>query len=309
MCPPIDSTLLDAKGSPPPDDLKVDAFCIGAPKSGSTWLARVVDEHPEIQVSKPKEPFFFTSVGSPYRDIPPDNFMSSWEWYRSCFPEESKVNMDFSIHTMADPEAPKRIAKVFPGARFILILRDPATRLYSHYRMEERKKQEGFPGPQNMEPTFEEALANEKLVQRSRYAVLLEPWLDVYPKSRFHVVVLEEARQHPIRAVQEIFRYLEVDDEVEPPRIDRKVHPVPVKRGLQRTLSTNAIWARQHGLKWLVDPISRRFPYRLLKRLDNKKVRYPPLDGELENELRQRFLPDVERLEDMLELELDVWKP
>ena len=34
----------------------VGAFLLGAPKSGTTWLASALEQHPEICVSDPKEP-------------------------------------------------------------------------------------------------------------------------------------------------------------------------------------------------------------------------------------------------------------
>ena len=35
---------------------EVGAFLLGAPKCGTTWLAEVLMQHPEICVSDPKEP-------------------------------------------------------------------------------------------------------------------------------------------------------------------------------------------------------------------------------------------------------------
>jgi len=42
---------LEARGIP-----DVGAFLLGAPKSGTTWLASALEQHPGICVSNPKEP-------------------------------------------------------------------------------------------------------------------------------------------------------------------------------------------------------------------------------------------------------------
>ncbi len=226
-----------------------------------------------------------------------------------CFPEPAPVNIDFSIHTIVDPEAPARIKAAFPDSRFLLILRDPVHRLYSHYRMEERKKIRGDPIGENVEPTFEEAIHNDELVRRSRYAELLEPWIKQFPRERFHITILENASQAPLESVQRTFRFLGVDDTFEPPRLDKQVHPGAVTRGFRQTLARGAQWGRQNGLRWLIDPVGKRFPYRVVKKLDKKPVRYPPLEPRLEHDLRHHFLPEVEKMERMFDIDLDVWKP
>ncbi len=309
MSAPNAAPPLDAQGEPPSEDLEVHAFCIGAAKSGSTWLAWVLDQHPEIQVSNPKETNFFTKRGSPYMDRPPKRFLSSWRWYERCFPDDDRLNIDFSIHTMADPGAPRRIHAVYPDARFLLILRDPVKRLYSHYRHEQRIKDKGIQYAQSLEPTFEQALENEEFVRRSRYSELLVPWLEYFPKDRFTLVTMEGARKEPLVHVQEICRSLGVDDSFEPRAIDRKIHPYRVDSGVERVLTRGAKWARRHGMGRMTTAVGRRFPWRLVNRLDKKKVQYPPLDPKLEAELRRRFLPEIEKTERLFDVDLGAWKP
>ena len=40
---------------------KVDAFLLGAPKCGTTWLAEALTQHPRVCVSNPKEPNIIAS--------------------------------------------------------------------------------------------------------------------------------------------------------------------------------------------------------------------------------------------------------
>ena len=44
---------------------KPDFFIVGAPRCGTTALCQYLDEHPEIYISKPKEPCFFDHDLSP----------------------------------------------------------------------------------------------------------------------------------------------------------------------------------------------------------------------------------------------------
>ena len=63
---------------------EVGAFLLGAPKSGTTWLASALEQHPEICISEPKEPNeIATHRGTFGRDArEPD-----WERYAGCFHE------------------------------------------------------------------------------------------------------------------------------------------------------------------------------------------------------------------------------
>ena len=39
----------------------IDAFIVGVPKAGTTWLANTMSQHPQIQISDPKEPNIVSS--------------------------------------------------------------------------------------------------------------------------------------------------------------------------------------------------------------------------------------------------------
>jgi len=43
------------------DDFKLDFICIGAPKCATTWLAKTLNEHPDIFMPE-KEPNFFNKT-------------------------------------------------------------------------------------------------------------------------------------------------------------------------------------------------------------------------------------------------------
>ncbi|MBR40512.1 MAG: hypothetical protein CMA89_01290 [Euryarchaeota archaeon] len=43
----------------------VDVFLIGVPKAGTTWLSNILNQHPEICLSDPKEPNFVATHKGP----------------------------------------------------------------------------------------------------------------------------------------------------------------------------------------------------------------------------------------------------
>ena len=80
---------------------KVSGFCekqysslpnfiiIGAAKSATTTLTTVLQRHPDVFVSKPKEPKFFGR-----------NYNKGWEWYASRFVAGKKVLLRGEASTM-----------------------------------------------------------------------------------------------------------------------------------------------------------------------------------------------------------------
>ncbi len=105
-------------------------YLIGAQKAGTTTLAFLLDQHPDIALSDPKEPGYF---------VDPD--AKGLEWYRGCFPAKlPAMLLDASTgYTMmaaqsgADDSVPLRIKAAAPDARFIYVLRDPVDRTISAY--------------------------------------------------------------------------------------------------------------------------------------------------------------------------------
>lgn len=99
-------------------------FVAGAPKSGTSTLAWLLQQHPQIHIPPAKELFFF--------DHHYDNGLG---WYEALFSaaEPGQLLGDCTPWYMSSPQAPRRIADHFPLARLIFILRDPASRTWSHF--------------------------------------------------------------------------------------------------------------------------------------------------------------------------------
>jgi tetratricopeptide (TPR) repeat protein len=115
-----------------PDDQKPPSYIIiGLAKAGSTALYHYLGRHPQILPATEKEIEFFSTF-----------YDAGEEWYRAHFPPIPRtmdlITGEGSIEYFFSFDAPIRIASTLPDTKFILILRDPVERAYSHYRMFER---------------------------------------------------------------------------------------------------------------------------------------------------------------------------
>jgi hypothetical protein len=186
--------------------LRVDVFLVGVPKAGTTWLSNVLDQHPGIALSDPKEPnFVATHKGTFERDRgEPD-----WPKYSEFF-SGNGLKMDGSVHTFACPFAPERIKSNFPDARFVLCLREPVARTVSHWNMV-RSTGEDKENNRNWED-FEEAWLDDSLRVDSMYGTSMRNWLEHFDLDRFTIIDSSRMRTEPIEVVREIEGFLGIDE-------------------------------------------------------------------------------------------------
>jgi len=106
-----------------------DIFIIpGAQRSGTTYLYKILDEHPEICMAKPMrpEPKFFCG----------EEYKNGKKYYLETYFEVKKSNIIYgekSTSYMTNKIVPKRIKNMFPDIRLIFLLRNPIQRALSNY--------------------------------------------------------------------------------------------------------------------------------------------------------------------------------
>src|SRR5579862_713211 len=104
-------------------------FIIGAPKCGTTSLARYLGEYPNIFVTSPKEPCYFS------RSLTVDRVQErSKECHRSLegylhlydgATEQQRLRGDATTRNLRCEAALLEMKELFPDARLIVMLRDP----------------------------------------------------------------------------------------------------------------------------------------------------------------------------------------
>jgi hypothetical protein len=187
-----------------------EAYLIGAQKAGTTSLATLLDQHPDITLSRPKEAAFFTR-----------NWWLGLDWYRSRFPDETGAIFLDATPAYANaptdefPQAPgfgespyvgvpERIHSVNPKAKFIYVLRDPVTRTYSAYWHRVRQREEKL--------GFREAISsNPSYLRASDYYGQIQNYLEYFPLESFLFIVFEEMIEDFASAVQGCCALLGVD--------------------------------------------------------------------------------------------------
>lgn len=118
-----------------------DFLIAGVPKAGTTALHAALAPHPDLFLSRVKEPKFFLSDGRPPVTGGPGDVQTYQEhvWRRADYEAlfaaapPGVLKGEASPFYLGDLQAHDRIASLLPGVRLILLLRDPVDRAHSNW--------------------------------------------------------------------------------------------------------------------------------------------------------------------------------
>ena len=171
---------------------------IGAQKCASTWIYRILMDHPQAWLSRPKELDFFSYY-----------YGFGFQWYEEHFRggSGSLAIGEISPSYLCDLAAPLRTYQYEPSMRIIVCLRDPVDRLYSNHLHEIRI---GHYEGKNL--SVEAGLANNPMyIEQSRYATHLERWLHWFQREQMLFLLQEEIRESPEEQAKRIYQFLCID--------------------------------------------------------------------------------------------------
>lgn len=179
-------------------DLRANLFVIGVNKAGTTWLHGLLNDHPDIFMSKTKELDYF---GKEY----PKNL----EKYHQHFETNRSVRYygESSTSYFCHPDVAAQIQEYNPEAKIIVMLRDPVDRLLSHFFF---SKQLG----EISEKVTLEAILNDKghsFVRDSQYEVTIPKFQEHFGENLF-VNRLEIALSNPDKFWTEIQQFLCINE-------------------------------------------------------------------------------------------------
>jgi len=181
---------------------QVGAFLLGAPKCGTTWLAEALTQHPEICVSDPKEP---NIVASHKGTFGRDDSAPDWAAYADCFNGDG-LRIDCSVHAMACPVAPSRVAKNWPDARLIVCLREPVSRTVSHWNMILDTKEDQENGADWGD--FQKAWADSRLSDDTLYGAAIARWLQHFDRDSILLIEANRMRHEASVVLEEVCNHL-----------------------------------------------------------------------------------------------------
>jgi Sulfotransferase domain len=295
-------------------DRMPNLFIIGAAKAGTTALYNYLSQHPQVFLSRIKEPMFFS------RD---EYYARGLDWYEDVYFEGAE---DYPVRAEATPhylywseKVAPRIKEVYGEipVKFIVSFRDPVSRAYSWYWNMVREGREDL--------GFDEALRVEELRLKqnrhelyqlgsmvygysagSRYASLLQPYLELFPPENFFFVLQDDLKSRVNGTCKEIFGFLGIESSIQISTTNSNPAAMPRSRLLHKTLR------RRFLFKELIKPFMpiklRRPLKKKMMQVNLKETPYVPVDPQLAHELRLSFRIEIEKLEKITGRDLSSWK-
>lgn len=176
-----------------------DFVIIGAMKCATSTLHDQLARVEGVSMSDPKEPNFFSDES---------NWARGLGWYESLFDSmpHDHLKGESSTHYTKIPTYPEcvsRFHETLPDAKLIYVMRDPIDRIVSQYIHEwsQRVIDEGC--------SIDDAIhSHPMLVDYSRYAMQLSPYLALYGSQRILPVFFERLMAQPQDEFERIGRFL-----------------------------------------------------------------------------------------------------
>jgi len=287
---------------------------IGAPKAGTTWLARCLGEHPDVFMAAMKETEFWKLADAEAR----------LEEYAAHFhgANGARAVGEYSVRYLSFPGVPERIKRVLPKVNLIVSLRNPLDQVYSNYWHLQRQNF-NLPDPSKAPRSIEEAVREHRefLLAPARYASHLSRWQAQFAREQLLVILYDDIQRRPAEVLRRAFAFLKVDPDFQPPSLTEKGSAVR-----QGTSPRSEAAARWHGaiygglVQRVYAPMKRMFGVRNAARIkETLRVRtmmerlfmrkgYPPMGADTRALLAREFAPEVEELARLTGLNFDSWK-
>jgi hypothetical protein len=295
--------------------LQVDFIGIGAPKCGTTWLFYALGLHPDICLSEPKEPRYFSRDDFEiFCDINNDELPSVdhkhaedlsryARHYKHCLPHSIKG--EFSTDYMYHEEAPRRIYRNFPNIKLLVCVRNPVDWAYSWYSARRDYYNE------TTYNTIEEQLDHDSgFLYVGYYAKYLKRYLEYFSREQIKIIRFEDIVQEPKRTIRHLFEFLNADPEIPidlssvPKNTTKKsrfLSPVPVMKWF-------SAWMIEHDQAVLLRKIRNLGVEKVLLRMTTVDRPREPMNHQTRERLRGLYRDDIDELELLFGLDLAAWK-
>lgn len=293
-------------------DFRLPNFIIfGSNKSGSTSLCNYLIQHPDIFISKKKEPnFFMHDEGSTVKHPSGATTVYTLDWYKYLFRNaQEKAIGEASVSYIIDEEAPMRIKSRLPDVKLIALLREPVSRLYSQYLFNVRGNLEK-PNTDILKliQSPKSSDINPRYFERGLYFKYLQNYYQVFEQKQIRIYLFDEFVSDPMKVVKDIFEFLDVDTTFTP-TVGAKDAP----SGIPKNQTIYNFIYKDNLIKKLLRPITRTlFPDRNKRRslwtsLIYNSLERPELDPKVRQTISEMYRSDIIQLQKLINRDLSKW--
>ena len=193
----------------------VEFIIMGVQKAGTTALAYNISKHPDIYINAAPTPLvseihFFSRM-----------WTKGVDYYKTFFNYSKKIVGEKTPNYIYLPHVYPLIQKVNPNVKLIIVLRNPITRAYSHWKMG-RERYNSTPA------TFEEAIeydfkytltenktaeaADHHYINRGLYYEQLIELFKWFPRQNILILIQEDILLNMHKEYNKVYNFLNLDE-------------------------------------------------------------------------------------------------
>ncbi len=292
---------------------------VGATKCGTSSLHRYLSQHPDIFMSKVKEPRFISSQVTEFPlKGPRDHTVEKWyvkdlPSYEKLFEEAEgySVRGESSADTLYFHEKTIPVIKRHLGnPRIIIMLRDPVKRAFSAYQHLVRDLREELSFEDGLNQEQQRIRENWELIYHytagSHYYDSVKAFQDNF--SSVKVVLTEDQNKRPRQMLRDVFRFLEVNPDVDiDTAIRYNMSGKPKSQWLHQFFFEGNLARRiaQPIVRTLLKPEVRA---RIAHKIQTKNLTRLSIQPDTAKVLRRLFEDDTRKLETLIGRDLSQWR-
>ena len=299
------------------DSFKVDFFCVGVAKAGTTTLHDLLSLQEGVCLPRRKETnyFSFGCLGSPTFTGPLDNSsvneptITSFDDYKKDFNFQAGDVIGEICPSYSLEGAAENINQHNPDAKIIILLREPVSRSYSNYQHLVRDGREYA--------EFEEALADEAdrldkgwewfwgLKRNSFYFETVKEYIETFGEQNVKILLFDEFIKNQELYLKEVMDFVGMDSS----------KAVFEEFDSNKSGVVSGKWKYIHKLLlsegFLNSALRVILPEGLRKKLGGLFKRFSTVKGgvspETKTQLLEEFSADLHRLNDLIDGRVGVW--
>lgn len=267
---------------------------VGPTRTGSTWLHGVLMRRACLPAHV-KETWFFDRY-----------YEKGLNWYQSLFNDcSSPLVGEIGPTYFASPLARGRIAHDLPQCKILCVLRNPAERAYSWFRMQRRIRA--------IRDSFEATLTTNtdpQLHEANRYARRICEWRESFGVENVGVFFYDDLLANPQAFTDAVTRFLGCGSVPLTPQLLRHLIKNEATRDCRNPTIAYAghrlrrwLWSHRQGA--LVNRLDR---YGLWRFCFGGGVIFAPLGTATDRSLRTAYRSEIEELESLCNRDLSAWK-
>lgn len=273
---------------------------IGAMKCGTTSLHDYLACHPDIFMSKKKELDFFIR-----KDFSEDDIES----YKNNFDSRYLVNGESSqnytkVHQYGDIVS-GRIINTIPNARIIYIIRDPISRIVSHYH---EALEGGYAPTEGLNESIRSQLHEHHYVLTSKYNLQILPFVREFGMEKIEIFCLEDLIVNRVATMNRLFKFLGIAEVAEDLNFDFVSNSVNDKRhwnGLSKIIYSDKLTKLRRSLPQFLSLHLRSS--RLIRQILTKPIKKVSLDDSTTDVIRELLSSDISKLRALTGSTYDKW--